>query len=145
MKKGFSEICSRLNRAVAQHPTNCRQACELALSALYRIAAFAAVSTKMAAWADEEEWRIVALVPKNSSITRLRRCARDKCVNYLELAMRQEDRPLFLDEILIGPSQDAVEARHRLECLLKRAGYPHESATLPKITPSSVAWMGQSP
>jgi hypothetical protein len=70
----------------------------------------------------------------------LQRCKDGKCINYLELTPRQENKPLFLDEILIGPNQDGVEAQRRLQGLLKSVGYPHESTPLPKMTFSSVVW-----
>jgi hypothetical protein len=140
LKEYFSDVCLRLNATSPKNFTDEQRALRIALDALYRIAALASLSAKEPKWASEEEWRIVTLVPKGKNPSPLQRCKDGKCINYLELTMRQENKPLFLDEILIGPNQDVVEAQHRLQGLLKRVGYPHESAPLPKMTFSSVVW-----
>lgn len=138
---GFSQVCSRLNEITVKDPNMLRQLKELALNALYRIAAFAEVTAKTSQWADEEEWRLV-IFPERSvvSITPLERYVDDKCIKYISVDVRSDKRPLAIDEILIGPKQNQGEAlRRRLEDLLKCAGYPHEFAQLPKITASKVS------
>jgi len=140
LRKYFSDVCLRLNATSPKNVTDAQHALGIALNALYRIAALASLSAKKAKWASEEEWRIVTFVPKGQNPLPLQRYANGKCINYLNITLRQGSTPLFLNEILIGPNQDGVEAQRRLQGLLKSVGYPHESAPLPKMTFSSVVW-----
>ena len=134
---GFSQVCSRLNEVTVKDPNMLMEVRDLALNALYRIAAVAEVTAKTSKWAHEEEWRLVFFPKRGVSITPLERYVDDKCIKYISVNVRPDKRPLAIDEILMGPKQSEGEALlQQLEDLLKRAGYPHEFAQLPKITTS---------
>jgi len=134
---GLREVCEALSQFKAKNIAECPPASELALSAMYRIAAFAAITAKKPQWAREKEWRQVAVVRKGFSVQPYERKSSGRTVRYLKLRVRGSDKLLALDEIIIGPHQDAELAGSRLQHFLAETGYPSADAELPRIAVAS--------
>lgn len=127
-------VCQALSLAISGGSARSRRPVELALSAMYRMAAFTALSTKKAQWRREREWRQVAFPRPGQKVKPLVRNSSGREIRYLALPVRQPGRPIALYEVIIGPNQNEAEARKRLGCLLARTGYPCTHAGLPRIT-----------
>jgi DUF2971 family protein len=140
IQRGFEGVARELSQLTAAHGTLPRQAHRLALSALYRIAAHAAITAKKPAWSQELEWRQGAMVRREAALRPLERESGEKTVRYLPIHLRRDGRPLAFHEIIIGSNQDLVVAESRLRKVLSKAGYPNEHAELPRIETSSVIW-----
>ncbi len=136
VSKSFSQICSEITSLSARYNPIPKIALELGLNAIFRIAAFAAVSAKQPQWSAEEEWRQIVGIQRKDEIQPDKRQGCGRPIRYLKVFMRQSRRPLALAEIIIGPNQDEKAGRERLEALLNEAGYPNKFAPLPQISAS---------
>lgn len=76
----------------------------LALTALYRVAAIANATTKAATWADECEWRYLALQKRGVPFTPLVRETPAGKAFYYPLPIRRDDLLPQVDEVVIGPN-----------------------------------------
>src|SRR5207253_7273560 len=134
LTKAFGNICSALARV---QPSN--HNCEEGLSALYRVAAFASIRAKREKWKNEREVRHVTFTRSATNVEfRERTSITGKVIRYLPVSVRADGKLIALDEIIIGPNQNAEEARVQLETLLAAKGYTVGSAEYPKFTASSV-------
>src|SRR5437879_3749684 len=124
MKSGQVQICSELTALASACDPLPQRALELGLNALFRIAAYAAVTAKQPQWSVEEEWRQVVIARKGVRIEPCERQGPQGVIRYLPVFVRKDARPVALAEVLIGPNQDAEAARENLMSLLKSAGYP---------------------
>ena len=57
-----------------------------------------------------------------------------KTIQYLPVSVRVEGKRIALAELIVGPNQDAENARQRLKELLADNGYSAETPEYPKIT-----------
>jgi len=138
VESALEAVCRALCRFRWERATDTTTALQLGLNALYRVAAVAAISAKKPQWANEKEWRQVALVRKSHDIRPLVRHSSGHTIRYLQLPVRRCGRLLALSEIIIGPHQDRLAARSQLRQLLADAGYPRDYARLPRIAVGSV-------
>jgi hypothetical protein len=128
--KSFHEVCKILSRGRAL-PS--QKNLELALNALHRIAAHASIQAKKPEWAVEQEYRRVVLLRDPSKLQK-RLSATGEEIQYLPTLVREDGKRIFLKEITVGPSQDAKDAREKLEKLLTECGYVPGALEYPKIT-----------
>jgi hypothetical protein len=131
--QGLEKVCQKVAEVEARCGSVPIESKRLALNAMSRIAAAAAVAAKEAKWAVEKEWRHVVMVPAGAHEVK----TDGRAKRYIELSMRRDSKTLMLDEIMIGPSQDADLARGRLATILASAGYPNEHAAMPRIVTST--------
>ena len=134
LTENFTEICSLLEKTDMTKHNHA-----LGLSALYRIGAFAAITAKQEKWAVEQEYRHVTIVHRNAKVKRKEGLSDGKTIRYLPIVVRADGKPIALSEIIIGPNQNADEARERLKKLLADAGYRLNAMEYPEITLSAVA------
>ena len=132
VQDGMRKICDVLNRAL---PTLHNQ--RLALSALYRIAAFTSMSAKQQQWEVEQEYRHVTMVHMGADVKPQERERDGKTIRYLPVLVRR-GRIAFA-EIVIGPNRDAQAAEEHLKKVLEAAGYKPGDLEYPAIVPSSLA------
>ena len=130
---GFEAISAALRSLGSELDTVPQRALELGLNALFRIAAYAAVTAKKRQWSSEEEWRQVVIARRGVEIQPCERQGHQSVTRYLKVFVRQADRPIVLAEVIIGPNQSAEPARDKLVKLLRAAGYPNEFAPFPDI------------
>jgi hypothetical protein len=110
-----------------------------AVTALYRIAGVANVTTKEASWASEQEWRLMILPKPGADVKpRVRQSRNGEDIRYLSVPLRAPDLLVSLDEITIGPAQDAEESRLAAVEALKHSGYTEEMPEWPAIRFSSI-------
>jgi len=136
---GFEAVASEVSQLAVRRGAVPYRARALALNALYRIAAYAAITAKKPAWSREAEWRQVAVVRRRAKVQIFERKALGQTIRYLKLFLRRDERPLAFDEIIIGPNQDVALATSRLRAILADAGYPNDHADLPRIATSCLA------
>jgi len=108
----------------------------LAVAALNRIAAFAAIQGKQASWADEKELRFAVMTTADCQHPVMEQESRGRRVRYMKLPVRPCGKPAFLEEVIIGPSQIQDTARVQLQALLESVGYPCADTPLPTISES---------
>jgi hypothetical protein len=111
---------------------------ELALNALYRSAAFAAIMAKHEKWKVEQEYRRVTIVHREADVQPDVRIVDGKIRRHLTSAVRANGRKIALAEIIIGPNQNVGEARQRLDRLLTACGYEIGQMEYPEVTASKV-------
>ncbi|MCZ6514309.1 MAG: hypothetical protein O6850_00415, partial [Acidobacteria bacterium] len=134
LRKSFGKASSILSRA-----EDSPRSCELGLSAIYRIAAFASIRAKQAEWAAEQEFRHVTLVRKNAGIQLKERESAGSTIRYLPVSLRAQGKRIALDEIIIGSNRNAEDTREQLKRLLADKGYKvADSIEYPVITVSSI-------
>lgn len=143
VEERFRSIAEAYVSFVKRHPYEFKDRwaiikCWIALS---RIAATARICAKGSEWSDEEEWRHVAVVRAGRKPFPQRRLKSGNPVDYLELPLRAEGRPLALAEVILGPRQEQGReaAMEEARSILKAAGYPSEYAELPAILCSEVS------
>jgi hypothetical protein len=90
------------------------------LRQLLYVASIAAMTTKQHEWAVEQEVRL--LVHADQELV-LERDSRGKSIRYVSIPLRAEAKRVALKEVIIGPNQNATEAKARLTAVLSRAGY----------------------
>lgn len=133
----FRQICSVMERAAFT-----RRNGELGLSALYRIAAFAAIGAKQQKWAGEQEFRNVTMVYPEAGVQPRVRTSGGKGVRYLPTVVRADGKKIALAEVVVGPNQDFEDARQRLIKTLADCGYEIGTMEYPTIVASAVApWL----
>jgi hypothetical protein len=109
------------------------------LSALYRIAAFAAIRAKTDDWKHEAEVRHVTFSRDKDGIVPNQRISVDgNTVRDTLVLVRREGKLLSLAEVIIGCNQDEGKARADLSALLSECGYTKECAEYPTISMSGV-------
>lgn len=135
LAQNFQKACEVLQRPGVL-PT--RRNFELGLNALYRFAAFAAIMAKQEKWAVEQEYRRVTIVYRETDVEPKVRISGGKVIRYLTSPVRANGRKMALAEIIIGPNQDADEARQRLSQLLVECGYEIGQMEYPETTASKV-------
>jgi len=138
---GFEAVASEVSQLAVRHGSVPYRARALALNALYRIAAYAAITAKKPAWSREAEWRQVAVVRRGATVQIFERKSGGQTIRYLKLFLRRDGRPLVFDEIIIGSNQDVALATSRLRAILADAGYPNNYAELPRIATSCLPWI----
>ena len=135
VSQGVSELCTAYADFVRHNRALERSAEEIALNAIYRVAAYGAMGTKDAKWQAEQEWRQIAIVRRRAGRETLER-RRPDGGRYLQLPVRAHHRRIVLDEVIIGPRLEP-RAAARAEAFLRLKGYPAEDAPLPKISESA--------
>lgn len=135
LSERFRNVCEVMQRPGV---LPIRKNFELGLNALYRFAAFAAIMAKQEKWSVEQEYRRVTIVYREADVQPKVRISGGKVVRYLTSAVRANGRKIALAEIIIGPNQDAEEARQRLNRLLADMGYEVGQMEYPEITASKV-------
>lgn len=129
----FEKICLVLTRV----QPSCNN-CEGGVSALHRIAAFASIRAKREELRSEQEVRHVTFSRRKTCVEPKERVsAARKVVRYLPVSLRADGKLIALDEIIIGASRNAEEAREQLKNLLAAKGYIVESVEYPRIAVSS--------
>jgi len=109
------------------------------LSALYQIAAFAAVRVKLESWSYESEVRHVTFSRQEGGIVpNERKTASGKVVRDIFILVRTEGKLLSLAEIIIGSNQDFQKARTDALSVLSECGYAEDCPEYPQIFQSSV-------
>lgn len=132
--RAFKEICSVLSRArFLTHNI------VLGSKALYRIATHASISAKHPEWAAEREYRLVKLVFDDELLKLRERESAGKTLRYLPVPVRVEGKRIALAEVIIGPNQNAEDARERLAALLAGNGYVPECPEYPDIAVLSIS------
>jgi hypothetical protein len=129
----FQEICDLLSTSKVSS-FNCR----LGLNALYRIAAFSAISAKQSKWSGEREFRRATILRDNDQKLLKTMESGGQLKRYVPVALRTHGKKIALAEIIMGPNQYVAEAREGLEELLSRNGYTPECAEYPQISPSAI-------
>lgn len=127
-----------LSRTRSLPPSN--NCVALGALALVRLSGILALSAKESAWASEEEWRIVAIWPRDSPPEWSLRGPRNS-IRYIALPLRAA-MPLYFEEIIVGPRVACAEtARDRITMALKEVGYPHvpTSTAFPPLVDSGLA------
>lgn len=123
---GFRSVCRTFNFFTASSRADQLSADALALTAMYQIAASAATTAKKPNWSAEREWRTLAMLRKGHTIQP--QVSRGR--TYIQLYLREPGKLLLFEEIIVGKAKD----QQRLQDLLSTNGYPHYSATLPRIS-----------
>jgi hypothetical protein len=143
LREEFGKICSFLSRPdVLTTPMNC----QLGVSALNRIAAFASISAKQPKWACEQEVRHATLVPQGSRDQLKERKSAEQVKQYLPITVRADGKRVAFSEITIGPNRNVEETREQLTHLLKEAGYKEDDEEYPEITVSALpSWKFSEP
>lgn len=131
--KSFRDICKILSQRRA---LSSQENLKLALNALHRTAAHASIQAKKPEFAVEQEYRRVVLLRDPSKLQK-RLSATGGEIKYLPTLVREDGKPILLEEIMIGPNQDPKDAREKLEKLLTECGYVPDMPEYPKITISS--------
>jgi DUF2971 family protein len=109
----------------------------LALSALYRVAAFTSIMAKQPAWEVEREFRHVTTIHPDSKVQPSERQSGGKTVRYLPVTVRDNGKRIAFAEIITGPNQDAANAHERLRLLLEQRGYAVGDLEYPEIVTSA--------
>jgi hypothetical protein len=136
----MGQICSFLSH---RHASIAHQ--ELALSALYRIAAFASIMAKQPAWEVEKEFRHVTIIHPDADIQPKERQSGGKTIRYLPVLVRDNGKRIAFAEIITGPNQNAANAHERLKGLLAEQGYEVRGLEYPEIVASALQpWDGPS-
>ena len=133
LKEGFRNVC-----AVVRGRMDDRVSLHWGLSGLARIAARAAVRGKESQWASEQEYRQVALVHPAAPVKPSERESKGRRIKYLPVPARADDKLIWLDEVTVGPNQDAEVGRRRCKELLEYAGYMCADPEYPTISASGV-------
>ena len=134
IRSGFREVLGLYDDFTRRRNQYTDYGRDYALSALNRIAAYAATVGKYPKWKSEEEWRLIVLPRKNKKPDVKYREAPGRTVDYLEVPLRIDYLPIVFSEIMIGPNQDRSEGKKRIAALLGEAGYPSEFAGMPEVT-----------
>jgi hypothetical protein len=134
IEKHFHGVGSLLGRVKGK-----RRHLKLALSALYRIAAFMSMSAKREMWAVEKEYRHVTIIHPDAKVQAHERVSGGKTIRFLPVVLRADGKRIAFAEIVIGPNQSVEEARRRLNQLLADAGYRVGDMEYPEIAASSMA------
>lgn len=130
----FGTICTELSRA-RYSKTNIA----LGSSALFRIAAFASIRAKHPNWAVEQEIRHATLIRDGANIRPKERIRDDKTIRYLDdVELRTVGKKLAFAEIIVGPNQNADEAKIRVFALLDEAEYRPGTLEYPEVTISQI-------
>jgi hypothetical protein len=126
----FEDICKELSRA-PMTPKNI----ELGVSALYRIAAFCAMTAKQPKWAHEQEFRHITIFRDGvEAIPKERTNNGGKTIRYLDdITLRLDGKKLAFAEIIVGPNQDAEQAKKGLQAILNKAHYVPGTPEYPNI------------
>jgi hypothetical protein len=140
LTKHFCEVCSLLSRVSAS-----RKNCELGLSALNRIAAFASIAAKRPEWAVEREFRHVTLVRQNFQNQMKEREVGGKTKRFLPVSLRADGRRIAFSEIILGSNRNAQETRGQLTSLLVKHGYKVGDLEYPEVTVSVIPAWNSSP
>ena len=95
------------------------------------------MSTKDANWSNEQEWRLV-VIPKPDVVPKplVRLSASGQEIPYFSVPLRAGGLLISLEEITIGPRQDAEEGRQRAVEILRRCGYTESMPEWPRIVTS---------
>jgi hypothetical protein len=137
----FRKILPVLERAQVT-----RRNIELGLLALHRIAAFAAITAKQAVWSGEQEYRRLTVLHQKAAVEPKVRMSGSKTIRYLSAEVRADRKKIALAEVIIGPNQNADEARERVIKLLADCGYETNDMEYPTVIASGVApWSSAMP
>jgi hypothetical protein len=130
----FEDICKELSR-VPMTSSNI----ELGVSALYRIAAFCAMTAKQPKWAHEREFRHITIFRDGVQANPKERTnSEGKKIRYLDdITLRLNGKQLAFAEIIIGQNQDAEQAQKTLLNILEKAHYVPGSPEYPEIVVST--------
>lgn len=131
IKEHMGKVCSLLSY---RHASTTYQ--QLALSALYRIAAFASIMAKQPAWEVEKEFRHVTVVNPDAGDQSRERQSGGKTIRYLPVELRDNEKRIAFAEIITGPNQDAANGHERLKLLLEQRGYAVGDLEYPEIVGS---------
>ncbi len=137
IRKNMGLICSFLS-----YRNSSRRHQALALSALYRIAAFASIMAKQQAWEVEQEFRHVTIVHPDAKVQPRERQLGGKTIRYLPVLVRDNGKRIAFAEIITGPNQNAEFAHERLKGILTQTGYNVGEMEYPKIVASTVKSWG---
>lgn len=132
--EGFQQTCSLLECAASTQRNG-----KLGLSALYRIAAFAAIGAKQQKWAGEQEFRNVTLVYPEAHVQPSVRTSGGKTVRYLPTVVRANGKKIALAEVIVGSNQNFEDARQRVIGILADCGYESGTMEYPTLVSSAVA------
>jgi hypothetical protein len=131
----FEQICKVLSSRAACTPRNI----ELGMSALYRIAAFCSMTAKQPRWAHEQEFRHITIfrdgVEANPKELTTSDGGTKRYLDHIDL--RQDGKQLAFAEIIIGPNQDAEQAKKTLLNILEKVHYVPGSPEYPEIVLSA--------
>ena len=133
IKVNMGKVCSLLSYRYASMTHK-----KLALSALYRIAAFASIMAKQPVWEAEMEFRHVTIVHPNIQVEPKEREAGGRTIRYLPVSLRDSGKQIVFAEIITGPNQNVEVARERLNYVLSQAGYGLGDLEYPEIVASEV-------
>ncbi len=139
VESAFGEICAVLGEAERTgRRGTIRAASGQVLSGLFRVAAFAETIAKRSPFASEEEWRLVAVAQKGWPTKKF---PDPPGGDYVPLPLRGKGMLMALDEIIIGPrwAPEDTDPAAWVEETLMAAGYPDESAQMPRISSSTCA------
>jgi Protein of unknown function (DUF2971) len=140
VREHMGQVCSFLSYRNASPAGQ-----KLALSALYRVAAFTSIMAKQAAWEVEQEFRHVTIVHPGSGVQPRERQSGGKTIRYLPVALRDSGKRIAFAEIITGPNQNAEDARERLKLILAEHGYAAGDLEYPEIMASSLPpWAASS-
>jgi hypothetical protein len=132
VENSFREVGSLLRRVGGK-----LRNLKLALSALYRIAAFMSISAKQERWAVEQEYRLATFVHPDANVQPHERVSSSKTIRFLPVSLRADGKLIAFAEVLIGSNQNFEDARDRLNRLLAGAGYKVGDMEYPEIVASS--------
>jgi hypothetical protein len=136
----FDSVRDRLSALISS-----RFVCEEGLSALYRLAAHAAIRAKHEKWSCESEVRLATFARTASDVQPRERVGDDGQIKrYIPIHVRADKKLIALDEIILGAGQDTANARQEFEAILAAKGYEPGSIEFPRITVTSVVPMAQS-
>jgi len=111
----------------------------LGSSALFRIAAFASIRAKHPNWAVEQGNPTRNMIRDGANIRPKERIRDGKIIRYLDdVELRTAGKKLAFAEIIVGPNQNADEAKMRVFALLEEAGYQPGTPEYPEVTISQI-------
>jgi hypothetical protein len=133
VREHMGQVCSFLSYRNASPAGK-----KLALSALYRVAAFTSIMAKQAAWEVEQEFRHVTIVHPDARVQPMERQSGGKIRRYLPVELRDNGKRIAFAKIITGPNQDAANARERLKLVLEQRGYAVGDLEYPEIVASAL-------
>jgi hypothetical protein len=141
LSERFERILAETQKFIADHFGLREWAARRAWTTLFVVAGHASMTVKRPAWADEAEWRLVAVSDPDVDLKALEH-VQPSGKRYLDLRVRADETPLALHEVVIGPSQgfEADTAEARVKDILHAAGYPHALAPMPEVIASTLGF-----
>lgn len=136
LESAFRQVCSLLSH-FGSTPEELDVAWAIALSALFRCAAIAAICGKKPALSVEHEWRHVAITVVGKPCGYPVRTRSNGEVEFLSLPFRKKGRLLVFEDVIIGPLQESQAAQERVMTLLQQSGYTTETTAMPRISMST--------